>query len=196
MARQLCSSCSYPSDNCLCTDIIPVLNTTKIIVLQHPDEVDNKKNTVQLAKLACQDCDVYVGEQPEDFSELIKQLNFSATALLFPSEDALNIDQIPNQSPTIENIIILDGTWRKAKKIYHLNPWLLSIQHLCFTLAEKSQYGIRASTIEHSLSSIETIAYTLEKLDAIPANHLLSLLNAFKVQFTKRMPKHVQQRYK
>lgn len=194
MARECCSRCGFPISTCLCEAIQPVNNSTKLIVLQHPDEVKNKKNTIKLAKMACSNIEVIIGESEQDFAEIKQVLVNSKTALLFPSELATNFDDLPAQSQ-FDYLVILDGTWRKAKRIYFVNPWLQALPHLQFSLTNKSQYSIRSTSQEFSLSSIEAIAYSLEKLDNLPPNNLLDLLNAFTVQFTKKMPEHIKQRY-
>ncbi|MBU2881363.1 DTW domain-containing protein [Psychrosphaera sp. B3R10] len=194
MARECCKRCDFPIVTCLCEAIKPVNNRTKLIVLQHPDEVKNKKNTIKLAKMACSNIEVFIGESEQDFADIMQTLVNSKTALLFPSDSATPFDQLASDI-SFDYLVILDGTWRKAKRIYFVNPWLKKLPHLQFALANESQYSIRSTSQEFSLSSIEAIAYSLEKLENLPPNNLLDLLNAFTVQFTKKMPEHVKQRY-
>lgn len=207
MAREICSTCEFPIQTCICSDVVSVDNAIKIIVLQHSDEVKNKKNTIKLAQLALTNIDVYVGKQAEDFAFLASKIDPKSTVLMYPSDHATNIEALAtvkgnytnnntnNNLNAIQSIIILDGTWRKAKRMYMENLWLHALNHMQFTLEHKSRYGIRSSSFEYSLSSIEAIAYSLEGLEKIPSAPLLQLLDAFKIQFTKQMPASVKQRY-
>lgn len=217
MARQLCNQCHYPIVTCVCHAVYPSNNHIRVVVLQHPDEVLNKKNTIRLAMLSLTNIEVIVGQDPQDFMPRFNQLEVSKTALLFPREDAINIARLPefnrgnSQNPKpnkaepklqqdtncqqITTLIVIDGTWRKAKKIYALNPWLGQLTHIQLSDEFTNQYVIRATKVENSLSSLEAIAYSLEKLENLAPNNLLNLLNAFTVEFTKNMPDEVRQRY-
>ncbi|MDC2888021.1 DTW domain-containing protein [Psychrosphaera algicola] len=129
MARECCKRCDFPIITCLCEAIKPVNNRTKLIVLQHPDEVKNKKNTIKLAKMACSNIEVFIGESEQDFADIMQTLVNSKTALLFPSDSATPFDQLASDI-SFDYLVILDGTWRKAKRIYFVNPWLKNC-HIC-----------------------------------------------------------------
>lgn len=92
-------------------------------------------------------------------------------------------------------LIVIDGTWRKAKKIHLLNKWLKNIPSLTLTESKKTNYGIRKSNIEHGLSSIEAIAFALEDMEKINPAPFLTALCGLKHVYTKLMPGSVKQRY-
>lgn len=194
MAREHCLQCHYPVKTCVCYAVAATIHETKIIVLQHPDEVKNAKNTVRLAALSCNNIDIIVGESADDFESVRQSTEHGHSALLFPAENSGQYNLTADT--TIRQLIIIDGTWRKAKKIYQLNPWLHRLPHFAFDDQYLNQYRIRSTNVEHSLSSLEAIAYGLESIEGTSPNNLLKLLNAFTVEFTKNMPANVQQRYK
>lgn len=94
------------------------------------------------------------------------------SVLLFPSEKAVGIDAIDFD---VKNLIVLDGTWAKAKRMYNENPWLKLLPHLKLDLDKLSLYsGVRRQPKVGCLSTIESIVYALkafgedsEKLDGL-----------------------------
>jgi len=205
MPRKVCPKCHYPEVTCLCNALenIPLYQTkVKLHVLQHPSEVTNKKNTIKLVSLLIPQIQVYIGETERDFKKLRQGIESGSETfiLLYPSEKALSGQEFlasagePAESFAL-NLILIDGTWRKAKKILLSNPWLQDLTHLTLASDHQSQYGIRQTSVEGALSSIEAIAYCLEQLEGTEPEPLLALLGAFKQSFTKLMPSNVKKRY-
>jgi DTW domain-containing protein YfiP len=90
---------------------------------------------------------------------------------------------------------VLDGTWRKAKKIHLCNNWLKNIPNLTLNKERKTDYGIRKSSVEQGLSSIEAIAFALEDMENMSVTPFFNALNGLKAQFIQLMPTAVKQRY-
>lgn len=76
-------------------------------------------------------------------------------ALLYPSKHAKDLqseqwteskiqDNEAKQSgsPRPNHLIILDGTWPKAKRVYYQNPWLQKLPHFFLSASEPSRYGV------------------------------------------------------
>ncbi|CAI8586845.1 unnamed protein product [Vicia faba] len=79
----------------------------------------------------------------------------------------------------VKNLIVLDGTWAKAKRIYSENPWLNILPHLKLEVNEMSLYGdVRSQPKAGYLSTIESIVFALK---AIGEDHrgLDNLLDTF-----------------
>ena len=200
MPRELCPNCHYPLISCLCDSIKHISHETRVSILQHPSEVKNKKNTVRLLELASSEIKTYVGETENDFQSVKQQLEDDTYLhlLLFASETAQNWQHYSNKVDSDKKIhlIVLDGTWRKAKKILLLNSWLSALPHLILDSFYQSQYGIRKTNIEGGLSTLEAVAYTLQQIEQLDSKPFFELLDAFKHAFTKQMPENVKQRYK
>ena len=198
MARELCTNCQYPISHCLCDALTPAVHKTGVIVLQHPSEVKNAKNTVRLLELISPNCKTIVGETEQDFSELQRQITLQPEdyALLFPDEHALNLQQKKSNSVDFKYLLVIDGTWKKAKKILFQNPWLNVVAKVSFDQEYESQYQIRASKVQGGLSTIEAVAFALKHLEATDTKPFISALNGLKESFTKNMPEHIKARYK
>ncbi|CAA0841294.1 DTW domain-containing protein [Striga hermonthica] len=85
------------------------------------------------------------------------------SVLLFPSEQSVGFDAINFE---VTNLIVLDGTWPEAKKIYRVNPWLKLLPHVRLDLGDRpSLYGeIRCQPKVGYLSTIESIVYAMKAL--------------------------------
>ncbi|GER46213.1 DTW domain-containing protein [Striga asiatica] len=85
------------------------------------------------------------------------------SVLLFPSEQSVGFDAINFE---VMNLIVLDGTWPEAKKMYRVNPWLKLLPHVRLDLGDRpSLYGeVRCQPKVGYLSTIESIVYAMKAL--------------------------------
>ncbi|KAL5101336.1 hypothetical protein RYX36_005663 [Vicia faba] len=101
------------------------------------------------------------------------------SVLLFPSDNAVSVTDLDAVGFEVKNLIVLDGTWAKAKRIYSENPWLNILPHLKLEVNEMSLYGdVRSQPKAGYLSTIESIVFALK---AIGEDHrgLDNLLDTF-----------------
>ena len=197
MSRILCQRCAYPEATCICDYLTPVSHQTKLIVLQHPSEVKHAKNTVKLLSLISNNLQVIVGETIRDFEQIKRQTekNSEQFYILFPSDNAktwLQWQEVNTENKELNSnqpitIIIIDGTWKKAKKILLLNPWLQTLNELKIE-GKTTNYNIRKTSIPGALSTIEATSIALSDIEGInitPFEHALQGLNN---NFTQQMP--------
>ncbi|PAJ74369.1 hypothetical protein CJF42_10725 [Pseudoalteromonas sp. NBT06-2] len=184
MSRPICKRCHYPIKTCVCNAVSKVNCQTKIYVMQHPSELKAAKNTVRLAQLCLPSIEVFIGEEPDDFKS-IKNLPPENTFLLYPDDNAVNIETLAQKDKQQINLIILDGTWKKAYKLKMKNPWLTHFKTLSFANLPENQYIIRKSKRSDSLSSLEAMAYSLEVLENIDTQALYNVLNKMMTNFIK-----------
>ncbi|XP_039170242.1 uncharacterized protein LOC104448289 [Eucalyptus grandis] len=78
--------------------------------------------------------------EPEECEEFVLEVP-QGSVLLFPTENALSIDELKAAEFNVRNLIVLDGTWMKAKRIYSENPWLKLLPHLKLDSEVMSLYG-------------------------------------------------------
>lgn len=102
------------------------------------------------------------------------------TVLLFPSEEAVGVDGLKAINFDVKNLIVLDGTWAKAKRMYAENPWLKLLPHLKLELDKVSLYsGVRMQPKAGCLSTIESIVYALKEVGDDNLEGLDDLLDVF-----------------
>ncbi|KAL8462548.1 hypothetical protein ACS0TY_032744 [Phlomoides rotata] len=82
------------------------------------------------------------------------------SVLLFPSETSVDVEAINLE---VKNLIVLDGTWAKAKRMYNENPWLRLLPHLRLDIDKLSLYSeVRRQPRAGYLSTIESIVYAMK----------------------------------
>lgn len=180
MARQLCVNCERPSAACICAFIIKISNKIPVLVLQHPSEIKQSKGTVALLKRSLRDCRVIIGEDFTHNDELNTLILSHQSILLYPSDNAQTLigqfysskTSISTKKGTNANLkppllIILDGTWKKAYRMFMLSSNLHCINHACLpqSIANNGQYLIRKVAKKNALSSLEAVCYALAILE-------------------------------
>ncbi|PWB30400.1 DTW domain-containing protein [Pseudomonas sp. NDM] len=164
MSRPQCPRCLRPLTHCLCP-LIPHLDSrTRVLLLQHPSEVSHALNTARLAALGLSNAELIVGEVFEDLPTLLNRPGYQAR-LLFPAEDAQPM-QAYGESDEPLLLVVPDGTWRKARKMLHLNPLLAALPRVTLAEGGVSRYRLRKAPGPGALSTIEAIVQALETLEA------------------------------
>jgi len=193
----VCRACQRPPRACLCQWVTPVAHTTSVLILQHPLEVHHAKNTARLLHLSLGDSQLLVGEA-FDVPTLQAALQGPATnVLLYPRSTALtalvadadgHAPQAVTEAPAFHasqhplgqplRLVVLDGTWRKSRKMLHLNPLLQTLPRLSLDGAHASRYLIRKAHKPGQLSTLEATCAALAQLEG-QADACLPLLRAF-----------------
>ena len=166
MSRAQCSRCLRPQTHCLCA-LIPQLDSrTRVLLLQHPSEVSHALNTARLADLGLLNAELRVGEVFEDLATLLNPPGYQAR-LLFPGEGAQLIDTAEPSDESLPWLLVVpDGTWRKARKLLHLNPLLAQLPRATLPEGAVSRYRLRKAPGPGALSTLEAIVQALEILEA------------------------------
>ena len=164
MSRPQCPRCLRPTTHCLCA-LIPSLDSrTRVLLLQHPSEVNHALNTARLAALGLVNAQLVVGEVFEDLQSLLNPPGYQAR-LLFPAEDAQPLQAYsPSDEPLL--LVVPDGTWRKARKLLHLNPLLARLPRVTLPDGAVSRYRLRKAPGPGALSTLEAIVQALDILEA------------------------------
>lgn len=169
MSRAQCARCLRPETHCLCA-LIPQLDSrTRVLILQHPSEVNHALNTARLAALGLTNAELIVGEVFENLPALLSPSGYQA-CLLFPADDAQPLEAYPRESCEGEStsmlLVVPDGTWRKARKLLHLNPLLAALPRVTLANTVPSRYRLRKAPGPGALSTVEAIVQALQTLEA------------------------------
>ena len=154
-----------PLTHCLCPLIPHLESRTRVLILQHPDETGHALNTARLAALGLVNAELRVGET---FAELPAELAGVEAWLLFPGETALGVERLAVADagvPAERWLIVPDGTWRKARRLLHCNPWLAQLPRLTLEEARPSRYRLRKAPGPGALSTLEAIVDCLNALE-------------------------------
>ena len=99
--RATCVRCLRPQATCLCALTLPTAHRTEVLVLQHPQEQRQVKNSVALLRLSLAHCEVVVGERfaPGVLEALLLRPGRD-TRLLYPDVPAAPAPSAPDPTPT------------------------------------------------------------------------------------------------
>ena len=185
--RLACTACLRPQNACICQWITPVAHQVEVLILQHPLEVSNPKGSARLLHLSLPHSRLVTGEV-FDLPALLAEAGSTKPAiLLYPdtSQDkALGIPAPPVLAPALLltpsrlRLIVLDGTWRKSRKLLYRNPELQKLPRLSLQDMPASHYLIRKAHRPDQLSTLEATCAALAQLEG-SIEQFQPLLEAF-----------------
>ena len=175
--RALCPTCLRPQASCICRWIAPAFTRVSLLILQHRLEVHHAKGSGRLLHLCLPGSVLVAGEQfePAALAALLHE-GGRQPVLLYPG--AADDPAVLATPPQGLRLVVLDATWRKSRKMLHLNPALAALPRLSLRAMPPSHYRIRKAHGPDQLSSLEAAAYGLMRLEQDHAA-LAGLLDAF-----------------
>ena len=177
--RARCAACNLPARTCVCALVTLVRNEVEVLVLQHPDEAREAKNSARLLRLGLARCRVVVGEsfEPAALSALLGG-DVSTSALLYPA-DAVDDTSIVGEAVRPRRLVLLDGTWRKSLKMLRANPLLQSLPRWPLAPDAPARYrALRKARRAGQLSTLEAACAALADIESAPSRYE-TLLAAF-----------------
>ena len=186
MARIECPRCQRPVNTCYCQNLQPETASTDLLIIQHPSETRHAINSARIASLGISNCEILTGEDFTHSEGLTEKLAGRHAVLLFPSDNALATAEHSSNHGKPELCVILDGTWRKAKKIYYLNPVLQQLPAVTLSGVHTSAYTIRKTPGAGALSTIEATVAFLRELNEDEHCHQ-NCLDAFHLMISRQI---------
>ncbi len=173
--RLLCSRCGRAEKTCICHWISDIVSLVDVVILQHPLELKQVKGSAGLLHLSLSNSSMHVGEIFDEgiLNEVLHAAG-KMPVLLYP---AFNESErhVVNSPPAVsgellaapENcrLIVLDGTWRKSRKMLYLNRPLQALPRLSLSDMPTSHYHIRKAHRVDQLSTLEASCYALMQLE-------------------------------
>ncbi len=183
--RTRCATCLRPASACICAWVTPVAHQVEVLILQHPLEADNPKGTARLLHLCLSNSRLLTGEVFAEDALLAGPARH--TLLLYPDmpqDRALGIAAPPALPPeTLHGaarlrLIVIDGSWRKSRKMLYLNPALQQLPRLSLQGMPPSRYQLRKARLPDQRSTLEATCAALMQLEG-QAEKFQALLTAF-----------------
>ncbi len=191
-----CPTCYKIRPLCVCELVQPRDNHIHVLILQHPQEPDKELGSARLANLILQHSTLKTALSVANLKKAVgfdvnpnewivlflgSKYKFRELARVEDESDLYIFDRKGEiadvEAEDIKGIIAIDGTWAQAKTLWWRNPWLLKVRRAVLNPRALSKYGnLRKEPRKECLSTIESIAYTLEVLGENPevANALLT----------------------
>ncbi|KAL2632118.1 hypothetical protein R1flu_016804 [Riccia fluitans] len=185
--REFCKRCSKAASRCIC-GMIKTQDASQEATIQPKQEPDSQvartaeDQVVKMATLGTKHIEKHISS-----IAIPSWISLQPDAgLLFPSEHAVDLRSVDLEFSSEDadsawsdesarglarkppsQLIILDGTWSKAKRIFYENPWLHSLPHYRLPPSKgSSRYGIiRKEPKPGCMSTIESIVMALQTLE-------------------------------
>ena len=166
-----CPVCNRSMKACFCGFVAPFETKTRFVLLMHPKEFKYQKTgTGRLTKRSLPNSEIVMGENFTRNSRVQALLSDPAyhPVLLYPGRESVNLSEggilsVPAGKQLL--VLVIDGTWRLAKKMMHLSTNLHSLPRVCFTPSSASRFLIKQQPHANCLSTIEAVYYLLDALD-------------------------------
>ncbi len=170
--RATCAACLRAQSACICHWAAPAASATRVLILQHPMEVHNAKNSGRLLHLCLPGSAIAVGEAFDEAALAALLARAPRAVLLYPDTP----DGAPGQAPPPFDpawmrapdqllLVALDATWRKSRKMLYVNPLLQRLPRLPLRDMPASQYRIRKAHAPDQLSTLEAVAHALGAIE-------------------------------
>jgi DTW domain-containing protein len=177
--RATCAACLRAQSACICQWVRPLSSRVDLLILQHPLEVRNAKNSARLLHLCLPGSRLEVGEALSDLDlHALLYADGRVPVLLYPDTPGAPAPAVDAVPPDRLRLVVLDATWRKSRKMLHVNPELQRLPRLALHDVPASAYRIRKAHAPHQLSTLEAAALALAQMEG-DADRYRPLLQAF-----------------
>jgi len=162
---------------CVCDRIVSYPTARRVLILQHPQEQDAILGSAQILVASLPQAKLVVGLSWRNLAHALGEEGVDPRhwAALFPARESLGDPLIGRggaavEPSTLTGIVVLDGTWSKAKTLWWRNPWLTKLHRLTLKPAKPSIYGsLRAEPTRGHVSTLESVAAALTLCGESPA---------------------------
>lgn len=168
-----CQGCQLPELNCLCPYQAKAESRAKIWLLTHPKEHYKPTNTGRLIRDVLPDTRVFTWYRTAPDPELIALLADSryAPVVIFPDDQqdyshrVVGMDAVVGhqQEGRVPVFIILDGTWRQARRIFRKSEYLARLPVLPLATERLTRYRLRKPASDAHLCTAEVAIEVLRQ---------------------------------
>ncbi|OQR90484.1 hypothetical protein THRCLA_09327 [Thraustotheca clavata] len=163
MSREVCSKCTRPPCVCFC-DLIPSVKMTpsfQIHCIQHPNEAKRKAlSSVPLLNHSLNNFTLEITKET-----MLPSVDTEChQVLLFPGPNAVDLQDLKCIQKL--KVVVVDGTWKEAKKLVQENSVLQALPRVIITCNNSSLYGtLRREPKSGCVSTLEAVAQAITVLD-------------------------------
>lgn len=152
-----CKRCYQKERLCLCALVPEVETSADFLLIRHAWEAAKSTNTARYTQLALKRCTLldFDPERPEELGPLGALDN---ACLLFPEGST-------EPPPGVNKVVVLDGTWRQARKMIKRLPALWKLPRWSIPAPAVERKRLRYSARAENMSTLEAVAAAVELLD-------------------------------
>lgn len=186
-----CPSCLMAAGRCLCDARPNILGKAVFWLLTHHNEIYKPTNTGRLIIDTIQGSRVFKWGRVEPEPAFLDALSDPRyrPCIVFPSGDDYQqrmetADYLLQGDGRIPAFIILDGTWRQARRMFRLSRYLDNVPAIEPSVRAKSRYQLRQSAEANHLCTAEIAAVMLREVkDFTSAAVLDSYFDLFNLEY-------------
>jgi DTW domain-containing protein YfiP len=153
----------------VCDRIVSYPTDRRILILQHPQEQDALLGSAQILVASLPKAKLVVGLSWRSLPHALDEedVDVRRWAVLFPDRESPGNHVAGRASVSVppaalQGIVVLDGTWSKAKTLWWRNPWLCKLNRMTLRPTLPSIYGrLRAEPRREYVSTLESVAAAL-----------------------------------
>lgn len=168
-----CTHCYLDDGLCLCAEVPRVETKTGFLILRHVNESRRRTNSARIAALAIPRCEIVDNRDQRDLTGFEPP---PGSWLLFPGGDTA-----APEAPPPSTVVVLDGTWREAKRLFIRIPALHRLPRV--PLREPAPTDHLRRPPPGGMATLEAIACAVETLEGPEKAKVLHNLFA---EFVKR----------
>ena len=181
-----CPYCQVAQSYCLCAHQPNIKCGVQVLLIVSDNEVFKPSNTGRLIADTVRETHVYQWQRTEPDPDMLALIAdpSNAPVLVFPDAyvddrsrlvtpewiQSQSVNQ-PNKTPLL---ILFDGSWREARKMFRKSSYLAHLPVVSLTPESVSQYLIRRSDNEQHLATAEVASLLLAQLGEVKASRTLS----------------------
>lgn len=140
-----------------------------MLVLQHPQEQDELLGSAQILVASLPKVKLVIGLSWRSLAHALGEpdVDVRRWAVVYPDRESQGGEVrtrsgAPFEPSSLEGIVVLDGTWSKARSLWWRNPWLNKMSRMTLQPAKPSIYGkLRAEPRREYVSTLESVAAAL-----------------------------------
>lgn len=162
-----CSACLLAESVCICPWASRRESAVDFILLLHHDEVFKPTNTGRLvADIFPSNVTAFEWSRTEPSAQLLALLADPQRypVIVFPADETSG-RTIHTSAPQLDDkrltLILLDGTWRQASRMFRSSSWLAGLPVMTFATTQEGRYAVRQKIREGQLATAEAAAELL-----------------------------------
>lgn len=172
-----CFRCYLRREICICPILPTVQTRAEFLILRHIREAERPSNTGRWASMALPNSRIvsFGGGDRIGFSSFDEALlQAPDTWLLWP--DATGAQPPITRLTLPDQVVVLDGTWRQARRLYNRTRLLQKIPRLVLPAPHPFRDRLREQHRSDGMSTLEAVAAAVAKLEGTQAAEPLERL--------------------
>lgn len=190
-----CPGCQLPELNCLCPYAVRAESEARVWLLTHPMEHHKPTNTGRLIRDVLPDTELFTWYRTAPDERLLALLEDPRYApfVIFPDDQPDYAERVVGIDAVVEAkaagrtpvYVLLDGTWRQARRIFRKSPYLDRLPVLPLHSERLTRYRLRKPASAAHLCTAEVAAELLRQGGDEPAAQALDdYFDAFNASYS------------